>query len=147
MAVWSIDDILKPIVTPPESPRPAGLRDARKRATPTLLPLPGDTPKRVCTSRLSYKGPGFSPRLQWDWTPTTPPCPLTLTPPPEPLSCAAALPTPTPPPPPPTPRPLQELSCNTRFTTPASLQELNSMCKPFVPKHTNSNTTWAVGVF
>ena len=55
MALWSIHDILKPlnvsIHTPPQSP---SLRDTGKRQaqTPTLLPLTGNMPKRVCTGTL-----------------------------------------------------------------------------------------------
>ena len=67
MALWSIDDILKPppvgILTPPESPCQAGVCEADpapKRWATTLLPLPDYSPKRVNCRRPSYKGPGFS---------------------------------------------------------------------------------------
>ena len=141
--MWSIDDILKSlevtILTPPQSP---GLR---------LQPLPGGIPRRVVHLYAWFHPYAFQGGDPWiskeNFNPIElPPC--WMTPPAGPPPAAKQLmlsmtlsPS----------RSFRELDVNStmlrksRFATPLKAEELQQVCKPFMPKHTNNTNSWVTG--
>lgn len=131
--MWSVHDILKKsptntLPTPPPSPIEHPSRFGRSQSwvpgvTPVRRPHPYSRytsiplPHPVCTQPLELEFPDV------------------LTPP--------SLPS--------TPRqPLQELPGSTpcqRFGKPSHRDDLNELCKPYIPATTKSNNSWATGVF
>ena len=143
--MWSIDDILTPLeVTVPTPPQSPGLR---------LQPLPGGTPRRAVRSYPRFHPYSFQGQDPWtskeNFNPLVlPPC--WMMPPAGPPPAAKQL-TPSM-----TPSPSKSFGeldfnsttpCKSRFATPLKAEELQQVCKPFVPRHTKNNNSWATGVF
>ena len=150
--MWSIDDILKPsqAPTPPRSPG-VGVQS-----------LPGNTPRRPVRCYPRFHPYSFEGRKRgetiWASAENVEPPSWLLTPPPATKDLAQSVLFPSP-----SSRPLGELVLNnstillnpepssparrSRFATPLKAQELDDLCKPFLPKQTKNNNSWAQGVF